>query len=226
MKSLLCVLLFIPLFSFATVSDAKKLYGQKNYKESFKIFEKHAIRGEVISQYFMGTFYDFGYYVEQDFEKALYWYEKSANQGDEDALFMMGQIYFEPGKFHDLEKSTNILQELSQNGYEKASYRLFYKTMKGHLTWDGEQDEIDSLMTYYAFLAAEQGYVEAKPYAAKMVLNVNLEKGIRMLEELTNHEDRAVRRNANYILSEVYHSKQYGKYDKWKSAMYYRASFQ
>lgn len=54
---------------------------QENYEEAYKYVVKAADLGHPQAEYNLGYFYENGLVVEQDKEKAKYWYEKAAAQG-------------------------------------------------------------------------------------------------------------------------------------------------
>jgi TPR repeat protein len=55
--------------------------------------EKAAAQGLAAAQFNLGTMYDNGYGVPQDYVQARQWYEKAAAQGDMQAQFNLGVIY-------------------------------------------------------------------------------------------------------------------------------------
>ena len=66
-------------------SYANKLDEKGEHYEAVKWFRKAAELGHRTSQYNLALKYEFGTVVEKDIDKALYWYEKAAENGDEDA---------------------------------------------------------------------------------------------------------------------------------------------
>lgn len=58
---------------------------RRDYKNIYKYALKGAEYNNPESQYNLGVLYDRGYYVEQDKQKARFWYEKSALQGNRNA---------------------------------------------------------------------------------------------------------------------------------------------
>ena len=58
------------------------------------------------SQFRLGSLYYNGDVVERNLEKAKYWFEKSAEQGDSDAQVSLGSMYlYGEGVEQDLEKA-------------------------------------------------------------------------------------------------------------------------
>lgn len=60
---------------------------QKNYEEAYKYVVKAADLGHPQAEYNLGYYYYTGTVVEKDKEKAKYWFEKAAAQGNTDAKF-------------------------------------------------------------------------------------------------------------------------------------------
>lgn len=81
--------------------------------------------GDPISQMSMAGFYQSGMGVEQDNEKAIYWYTRAADAGNGDAAFMLGTIYhYGMGTDVDLDKARKYYQIATDNGNESASAML------------------------------------------------------------------------------------------------------
>ena len=53
---------------------------------------KAAERGLADAQFILGFMYENGYGVEQDLRKAREWYQKAANQGNEDAKKVLERL--------------------------------------------------------------------------------------------------------------------------------------
>jgi TPR repeat protein len=61
-----------------------------------------ADRGDVLSQFMLGTWYRDGNGVQRDYVEAMRWFGKAADQGDAWALFSIGELYLEgAGVPHD-----------------------------------------------------------------------------------------------------------------------------
>lgn len=61
--------------------------------EKFKAVQQNAVKGDPDYQYSLGMCYKYGYGVKADYNKALYWFKKAADQGHKQAervyLFMV-----------------------------------------------------------------------------------------------------------------------------------------
>ena len=61
-------------------------------KSAAKNFAK-AEQGDPAAQNVMGTYYESGNGFEKNYDKAIYWYTKSANQGNTNAQYHLGVLY-------------------------------------------------------------------------------------------------------------------------------------
>jgi len=62
------------------------LWSKKKFQKAIALFEEAAMRGIAEAGYFLGATYYIGDDVEQNLEKAEFWYRKSARLGYEDAI--------------------------------------------------------------------------------------------------------------------------------------------
>jgi hypothetical protein len=74
------------------LEKALGLYDEKKYKEAFEIFSELALyHADAEAQYFLGRMYCDGDGVEENFEKAAYWWKKARQQGHRDAAFALSE---------------------------------------------------------------------------------------------------------------------------------------
>jgi len=67
-------------------------YWTKYYKITRTLFEKYELLKDSNAQFNLGFMYRNGYGVEKSIEKAVQWYQKSADQGDADAKVQLNKI--------------------------------------------------------------------------------------------------------------------------------------
>lgn len=80
-----------------------------------------AEQGNTDGQKKLGDCYFIGDGVEQDYEKAVYWYRKSAEQGDADAQNSLGNCYFTgKGVEQDHKKAVYWLKKSAKQGDSNA----------------------------------------------------------------------------------------------------------
>ena len=91
----------------AWADDAQKAFDKKDYESALDIWLDFAAEGDRETQFMCGEIYYKGLGTSEDPARALYWYEKSADQGHTDAMHQCAIIYmFGNGVEKDKEKST------------------------------------------------------------------------------------------------------------------------
>lgn len=116
-----------------------------------------AEEGDDVSQYILGRCYYYGEGVEQDFNQAVFWWTKAANQGHADAMTLLGLAYrFGLGVEVDYAKSLSLLQEAADKDCASALMNLGVCYQEG---WGVEVDIEEALRLY--MMAAERGDVMA-----------------------------------------------------------------
>lgn len=76
-----------------------------------------AEQGNPIAQYVLGTRFEHGEGVEQDYQQAQYWYRKAANQGDRNAQYNLGMLYFDgKGIARDYRQAAEWFRKAAEHG--------------------------------------------------------------------------------------------------------------
>ena len=71
----------------------------------------------------LGIFYEYGIYVEQDYEKAVMLWEESSKQGNGEATYQLAQAYNKGfGVEQDYEKGQELFKKAYKQGYEFAKH--------------------------------------------------------------------------------------------------------
>ena len=84
-----------------------------------------AEQGNAEAQYKLGLMYDMGKDVDQDYQKAFEWYEKSANQGLASSQSRLGSMYrYGKGVEVNHAKATEWYFKAYEQGDEIAGYQL------------------------------------------------------------------------------------------------------
>jgi hypothetical protein len=85
-------------------------------KEMFALFQMGADRGDATSMRYLGTTYEIGHGVGQNYAKAREWYEKAAAKDDANVMFSLGALY---------DKGQGVAQDYAKarEWYEKAADR-------------------------------------------------------------------------------------------------------
>lgn len=86
----------------------------ENNSETLTQITKAAERGDVKAQFELGSFYEHGNGITQDYTQALKWYRKSAEQGYKYAQYNLGTLY-------DSAKGVPQSYEYAKKWYRKAA---------------------------------------------------------------------------------------------------------
>lgn len=77
----------------ATMEDVRTALADKRLFDAFQDLKELAEAGNAEAQYELGGFYHWGKVTAADFTKARQWYERSARQGNIDAMLGLAVIY-------------------------------------------------------------------------------------------------------------------------------------
>lgn len=86
------------------------------------------------AQWLMGRIWEEGGCIEADLEKAIYWYQKSAQQGDANGLYRLGRCYYKGnGVDQDYVQAVKCYEKAAEQGNVDAlqSLALCYQLGKG-----------------------------------------------------------------------------------------------
>jgi TPR repeat protein len=81
-----------PAFA-ATIEDVHKAIKEKRSFDAFQDLQELAPAGNAEAQFMLGDMYRWGDLGSANFEKALYWYQRSAKQGNVDAMLGLAGMY-------------------------------------------------------------------------------------------------------------------------------------
>ena len=96
-----------------------------NANQALKILAPIAVGGSVLACRKMGEVYYKGYGVLQNFEAAHAWLKLSADKGDAESLFLMGNMYmFGMGVKKDLVIAKQFFERAAKQGHAKAAESL------------------------------------------------------------------------------------------------------
>lgn len=134
---------------------------REGYQKAFELFLKAAEQGYTFAQYNLAIAYETGQGVSENYKAAAEWYLKAAGagEGDVDAMFRLGQLYFRGSK--DLEQNYGeacswfILA--AEQGHVKAKYALGLMYENG---WGGKADVGEAVKWYQK--AAQAGDADAQ----------------------------------------------------------------
>ncbi len=89
----LCYILGVGAATATPIEKAAAAYDKGNYAQTIKILKPLAVQGNANAQYFLGSMYENGQGVTQDYREAVKWYRQSAMQGDVNGQLALGAMY-------------------------------------------------------------------------------------------------------------------------------------
>ncbi len=76
------------------VASGKAAYAREDWPAAVKWYRRAAAGGDAAGQWRLGSMYDFGLGVTQDFVEAVKWYRRAADQEDADGQWMLSTMYY------------------------------------------------------------------------------------------------------------------------------------
>ncbi|UZO06950.1 uncharacterized protein OCT59_027255 [Rhizophagus irregularis] len=77
---------------------------------------------------YLAICYENGEGTEKSLEKAFYWYQKAAENGEKEAMFNLASSYYNNYDVEKMEQNTEKAfywyQKAAENGYERAMFNL------------------------------------------------------------------------------------------------------
>ena len=134
-KTLLTTVLFgASVFSFQStawaieqsqMTQVAQLYKQKDFKAMLAILQPLAEQGDAIAQSLLGSVYEEGQGVKQDYFEAVKWYRQAAEQGNASAQINLGVMYSNGrGVKQDYAESVKWVTKAAENGSAAGQFKL------------------------------------------------------------------------------------------------------
>jgi hypothetical protein len=126
-------------------------------REGLASLQQHAEGGDAVAQRRLGSRFDFGYGVRQNYAEAARWYQMAADQGDAAAQNNLGSLYqYGLGVSTNLSKALELYRKSADQGFAMAENNLGFMHDSGlGVAQDREQ------ANKWFRRAAEQGYADA-----------------------------------------------------------------
>lgn len=138
--------------------DAERAYASGVYAKAAKLYRPLAEQGEVKAQIVLGSMYDTGLGVPQDYIEAAKWYLLAAKQGNSNAQFKLGSMYdIGLGVPQDYKEALKWWRLAAEQGDAFAQLNLGAKYDHGKVVPQNFKEAV----RWYR-LAAEQGNVFAQ----------------------------------------------------------------
>lgn len=118
-----------------------------------------AKEGDAMSQYNLGVLYAQGKQMEQNDNKAVYWWRKAANQGNAMAQNNLGIMYMQGkgGLERNDEEAAKLFRQSAEQGYSEAQNNLAVMLVKGQGVEKNQEEAVEWFRK-----AAAQGHAGAK----------------------------------------------------------------
>ena len=111
----------------------------------------------IYAMFELGRYYDLNK-VNKNYEEAVKWYEKAAEQGYSMAQVNLGNIYYDgKGVEQNYEKAVELYKKAAEQGNAIAQYNLALKYVRGQ----GVEQNYEEAVKWYR-QSAEQGYMYAQ----------------------------------------------------------------
>ena len=106
--------------------SAIELLGTPNLEEVFELYARSAELGNAIAQYNLAMMYSNGESVYVDYQQAVYWFNKSAEQSFPPSQYRLGEMYyFEKGGLpRDLVKAVALFEKAAKQDDVDAQMNL------------------------------------------------------------------------------------------------------
>lgn len=105
-------------------AEGRAAYEAGDYKTAYEELRPVAEAGDPLSQYYIARIYHFGEGRERDIDKAIKWYERSAEAGAKLAQYNLGIIYITLSDYRDYDAAKSWFNKAAHQGYSKAQYNL------------------------------------------------------------------------------------------------------
>ena len=203
--------------AFADLSLGMSAYEQKNYSIAFKELLPYAEKGNALAQDRIGSMYEKGKGISQNYKEARAWYGKAAKQGIAQAQNNLGVLYHVgAGGIQNYKVALMWYQKAAEQGERYAQYNvgLLYETGEGVVI------DIDAAIKWYG-LAAEKNHTGAQKNLAKIYIrgiggHKNLEKAFKWGLKVATKGDAEYQTNIGLMYSKgMGVAKNYSNASRW-----------
>lgn len=160
----LCMMLLTGVASAAPLDDAVRQYESGQYDAAAKSLGPLAEGGNAVAQEKLGVMYFYGRGVTEDEERALQWARRSADQGNLDAMYFIGNMYVFGDKLPKTvqdpdQEAARWYFEAARRGHADAEYGLGLLFLAGK----GVVQDQDEAMRWIRS-AADHGHPGARSF--------------------------------------------------------------
>ncbi|RIA94269.1 hypothetical protein C1645_818259 [Glomus cerebriforme] len=183
----------------------KKILPKELYKDLLNYFldnDYNSVKNEhSIAQITLGNFYENGENIEKNLEKAIYWYNKAAENGNDVAQYNLGKHYrLGKGVEKDEVKAFEYYKKSADQGYLCAQFQL------GQCYDKGIGIEVNKTKAFELYkTAAEKGHINAQIMLGNLYENGdNIEKNLEKAIYWYNKASENGNDEAQYNLGRCY----------------------
>ena len=146
--------------------SAIQLHGAANLDKVFELYARSAEMGHPVAQYNLAMMYSNGESVYVDYQQAVYWFKKSAQQAFAAAQYRLGEMYYfaKGGLPRDLEKAVVLFQKAAKQDDPDALMNL------AMLSATGEGLPLDTDKALFRMKQAREGGNESAYHYYKMLM--------------------------------------------------------
>lgn len=165
----IAVLAFLLIYTAAaqaadSLGDGIKAYDSGNYAQAVALLRPLADRGDSVAQLKIGLLNYYGYGVPEDEVAAVQWLQRSAAQGNLDAMYHIGNILTFGANTHKLSQDADVdavkwYFEAARAGHREAQYALGLMFLAGKGVVQSQEEGIGWIQR-----AAALGHREAQHF--------------------------------------------------------------
>jgi len=202
-------ILFTSIVHSTNFEDALKAYNNNDLKTAYEGFYTLAEQGDLTAQYNIAHMYENGKWVEKDFKKAIFWYEKSAKKGYGRSQYYLGVMY-DHGIVveQDFKKAVFWYEKSAKQGGYISQFNLGLMYHQGN----GVAKDLKKTIFWYE-KSAKQGYVIAQynlgvMYHEGIEINQDYKKAEFWYKKATKQNYVQAEKNINHLYSHVKFTKE------------------
>jgi len=157
-RVLAIILFFLALPALADFQEGIEAFNQGDYQKALEAWRPLLEAGDPRAQNNLGSMYDYGLGVPQDYIEAEHWYRLAAEQGNATAQNNLGSLFdYGLGVTQDFNEAAKWYRRAADQGSVAAQHNLGILYANGTGVF---QDYIEAVRWYGQ--AAEQGYAPAQ----------------------------------------------------------------
>lgn len=185
---------------FNRASDYSKSLDNNDKKKAFSLYEKSAKIGFPEAQFELSNCYLKGDGVASNINKARYWLNKAAKQGNTKAIITLAMFNSSTGTPEEKNKAINLIKETANSGLPYAQYILSMMYLSG----ESIEKNIEKSF-FWAQKSANSGYLEAQNLVGLMYeqgigTNKNIKNALKWYEKSAKQGSVVAHKNRTRVI--------------------------